>query len=106
MESLFGPEDGGEIAYRLSQRIAFFLESDRGSAQKTYALAKDCYKVRSKLVHGFRVARINDGDFVKYLTESETLLRRSLLKVLGTPSTITNMEGKGREEYLDNLVFD
>lgn len=72
MESLFGPEDGGEIAYRLSQRIAFFLESDRGSAQKTYALAKDCYKVRSKLVHGFRVARINDGDFVKYLTESET----------------------------------
>ena len=105
MESLFGPEDGREITFRLSQRVALFLESDRTMANEMFKTAKDCYGLRSKLVHGFRVATIDDEKLMKFSLISETLLRRSLLTILNAASTIQKFDGETREAYLDGLAF-
>ena len=105
MECLFGPEDGREITFRLAQRVALFLESDRAKAIEVFKMVKDCYGLRSKLVHGFRAANIKDEKFMKFSLNSETLLRRSLLTILDTAITIQNFDGPTREAYLEGLVF-
>lgn len=105
MECLFGPEDGREITFRLAQRVALFLESDRAKAAEMFKMVKDCYGLRSKLVHGFRVANIDDEKFMMFSINSETLLRRSLLTILDTAITIQNFDGATREAYLEGLVF-
>src|SRR5262249_40706002 len=40
LEALFGPEDGGEITHRLSQRIAFFLKTENPATREMFRTAK------------------------------------------------------------------
>ncbi|SPP64735.1 HEPN domain-containing protein [Nitrospira lenta] len=105
MESLFGTSDTGEVTFQLAQRVAFFLESDRSKAKETFKLVKACYDIRSKLVHGFKVTKISDQKFNEFTLNSETLLRRSLLTILNDNSTIENIDGAGRDSYLNGLAF-
>lgn len=106
MECLFGPVDGREITFRLSQRVALFLETDRSEAKETFKLVKKCYGIRSKIVHGFNVAKMKDDEFSEFALNSETLLRRSLLTILDAKTTtIGNFDGDDREGYLDGLAF-
>src|SRR5437870_3377231 len=37
LEALFGPDDGREITYRLSQRVGFFLGANRDEARELFA---------------------------------------------------------------------
>ena len=39
LEALFGPEDGREISFRLSPRIAFLLAENSAQAKGFFALA-------------------------------------------------------------------
>ena len=50
LEALFGPEDGREITYRLSQRVGFFLAANREEARQLFETAKAGYGFRSKVV--------------------------------------------------------
>jgi len=52
LEALFGPEDGREITYRLSQRLGLFLGRDRSEARNLFVMAKRGYAFRSRIVHG------------------------------------------------------
>jgi len=58
LEALFGPEDGREITYRLSQRVAFFLTSDRKQRQALFKAVKDGYVWRSKVAHGMKLGKL------------------------------------------------
>lgn len=49
---MFGAEDGREITYRLSQRIAFFLASNQAEARQLFKEVKKAYSFRSKVAHG------------------------------------------------------
>src|ERR1019366_3120655 len=51
LEALFGVEDG-EIKYRLSQRLAFFIANDRIEAGELFVKAKHGYDARCKMAHG------------------------------------------------------
>src|SRR5262249_11905529 len=80
LESLFGPDQAaGEITYKLSQRIAFFLAEDRSKAREIYTKAKDGYSFRSTIVHG-RWKEKKESQTL--LAEVETLTRESLMRVL------------------------
>jgi hypothetical protein len=105
MESLFGPEDGREIAFRLSQRVALFLEEESTKAQDVFKQVKEGYRWRSKIVHGLRVSKPKEGEVDKLLSELEGLLRRVLVATLSEETTAEMFDGKGREEFLDGLAF-
>jgi Apea-like HEPN len=105
LESLFGPEDGREINYRLSQRMAFFLEDNRQSARKVFSTAKTGYDYRSKVAHGKLSSKKFKPDPEEMLSETETLFRKSLIRILSDPLLIATFNGKSRETYLDDLLF-
>ena len=105
MESLFGPEDGREISFRLSQRVALFLETEATKAQEVFKQVKAGYGWRSKIVHGGRVSNLQDGEVKKLLNEIEDLLRRVIVLILSEDTTAEIFDGKRREEFLDGLAF-
>jgi len=102
LEALFGPEDGREITYRLSQRVGLFLGANRTEARELFTTAKAGYSFRSKIVHG---QWKEDKDGERRMAEAESLLRRALLRILETPAMVAAFSTKGREGFLDNLVF-
>ena len=57
LEALFGPEDGREITFRISQRIAFFIATG-GEARDLFDRARECYRTRSLAVHGGRLSKL------------------------------------------------
>jgi hypothetical protein len=102
LEALFGPEDAREITYRLSQRVALFLEADRAAARVLFGVAKKGYSVRSQVVHG----RWKDHpENTARVADVENLVRRSLVRILSDRSTLAKFTGKTREAFLDDLVF-
>ena len=91
--------------YRLSQRVALFLEKEATKAQEVLKQAKAGYGWRSKIVHGLRVSKLKDRDPDKLLNEIEELLRRVSVAILSEDATAETFDGKGQEEFLDGLAF-
>jgi hypothetical protein len=102
LEALFGPEDAREITYRLSQRVAFFLSEDRNEAKQLFATAKKGYGFRSKIVHG---RWKKDKNSEQLMAETESMVRRSLVRILEDPELTKTFSERGRERFLDHLVF-
>lgn len=106
LEALFGTTV--EIAYRISHRIAFFLSSTRGEAEKLHKQAKISYRWRSQTVHGMKLGRSEQKkeESKEVLYNAETFARKSLLKILNDSKLIGLFSSnKSREEYLNGLVF-
>ena len=102
VEALFGPEDGREITFRLSQRLAFFLSNERSEARSLFALAKKGYAFRSKIVHG---RWKEDPDSETRMAEAEDLVCSSLVRILQDQTLTERFAGRTRESFLDDLVF-
>jgi hypothetical protein len=102
LEALFGPDDGREITYRLSQRLGFFLGRDRSEARDLFATAKRGYAFRSRIVHG-NWKKDPEGDVRMF--EAEQLVRQSLLRILPDGDLMRTFAGRARESFLDDLVF-
>lgn len=105
LEVLFGPEDAREMAYRLSQRIAFFLSSNRKEALDLSKVAKDGYGWRSKVVHGMHLTKLTEEKSEEIAHKVENLVWRALNRLLRDPTLVRKFSGKNRESYLDDLVF-
>ena len=102
LEALFGPEDGREITFRLSQRLALFLGRSTHDARELFATAKRGYGFRSKLVHG---QWKQDPSSLTRMAEVEAMVRNSVVRILQEPKLVTLFSGKEREQYLDELAF-
>jgi hypothetical protein len=104
LETLFGTDI--EIAYRISQRIGFFLSSDRKEAAELFKAAKNSYRWRSKIVHGMKLDKCEQEESAQILYSTENFVRKSLNKILNDDKLVNIFSNnKEREEYLDNLVF-
>ncbi len=106
LEALFGTST--EITHRISHRIAFFLSSSRGEAEKLYKQAKISYRWRSQAVHGMKLGRSGQKreESKEVLYNAETFARKALLKILKDSKSIGSFSSnKSREEYLDGLIF-
>jgi Apea-like HEPN len=86
LESLFGANDGGEISYKLCQRIAFFLADDPGVARELFRKAKTCYNMRSKIIHG---RWKNDPDIDSVMADTESIVRTVFRHILDDPEMLT-----------------
>jgi hypothetical protein len=102
LEALFGPEDAREINYRLCQRMALFLESDKSAAKALFVTAKKGYAFRSKIVHG---RWKEEPESTSRMAEVESLVRRSLTQVVATDDLRSKFSGAAREGFLDDLVW-
>jgi hypothetical protein len=107
LESLFGIEKGtGEIKYRLSQRLAFFIANDRAEARELFAKAKKGYDARCKMAHGNWGPSTQSSEEALALTgNTEEFLRRALTRLLRDDETINQFCGRSRDAYLDALPF-
>lgn len=105
LESLFGPEDPRETTFRLSQRVALFLSKNGVEARELFSQVKASYGWRSKVVHGFRLAKLTSDESQKLISQLELLVRRSIMAVLSNKSLLSTFDSKNREEYLDSLAF-
>jgi hypothetical protein len=85
LEALLGPDDSGEIVYKLSQRVALLISNSAEEARENFRKAKGCYNTRSKIVHG----RWNgDPKMLLQMADTEAISRSILLRVLGRVNTI------------------
>lgn len=106
MEALFGPEDAREITFRISQRIAFFLCSEKSKAHELFQEIKTSYSWRSKVAHGLRLSKLQQDESEVLSYSIEQLVASSVAKILSDSVLINVFEGTKREEYLDSLVFE
>jgi hypothetical protein len=81
LESLFGTGTA-ELTFRMSLRIAAFIESEAESRRARFESASESYKYRSLLVHGER------GRPSKQLLEStDEMVKLSLYKICHSPNS-------------------
>jgi len=102
LEALLVPEEEG-IAYRLSQLVANLLGPDAASRKELFRRIRDCYSLRSKIVHGakFKEKEINAAQQLDWLRE---IARRVLLSVM---ALATEMDlGSDFYALLNDMCFD
>jgi len=102
LEALFGAEDGGEITYKLAQRIAFFLANTSEDARSLFKKAKFCYAMRSKIVHG-RV--IDDPKIDECTADTEAIARTVFRHLLDKPELLKTFVSNQRDSFLEEWVF-
>jgi hypothetical protein len=105
LESLFGPEGGAEIRFRLSQRIGLFLEDEPSAEFELFKRTRKDYDLGSKAVHGLRLSKTGEEELLEALSRAEDTLRRALAKILLDPGLLSRFSGVAREEFLDSLAF-
>lgn len=105
LEALFGPENPNETTYRLSQRIAWFLASSTEERQKMFDLTRRAYHWRSRIVHGGRISKLTPEKSQELTVFTESVLRNSLSKILGSVDLIEKFNGAARDVYLDSLAL-
>ncbi len=106
IEAILGPEDGREITYRLSLRAARFLASTQEERKELFEGVKEGYTWRSKAVHGARLHKLQPNKSGELMVTLESVIRRSLLRILESRELTRVFDSKEREGYLDNLALD
>lgn len=102
LEALFGADDGGEISYKLAQRIAFFLAETPADARDLFSKAKKCYGIRSKIVHG---RWKNEPDIDEGMARTEAILRTAFRHLIDSPELLRTFISKKRDKFLEEWVF-
>ena len=105
LETLFGPEDGREITYRIAQRLAFFISANRDEARKQFQMCRKGYEWRCRVVHGMRLRKLKSEESEGRMHEAESMIRTSMQRILLDKLLIKHFNGKDRERFLDDLVF-
>ena len=109
LESLFGPDLGGELKYRISLRLAKFHQQNKisTSAEELFTHLKKGYDVRSAIVHGnpnpSKIRKISDQN--AFLFRTEYILRQSLFKILNSNELTDTFNSNHRDLYLDEQIL-
>lgn len=103
LEALFGADDSsGEITYKLSQRIAFFIAEKPEDARDIFRKAKKCYSTRSRIAHG---RWGSDPEIDARMAETEAIFRTAVRHLLDSPDLLKTFVSKERNTFLDDWVF-
>ena len=110
LESIYlNSTDRTEITYKLSSRVAVFLEQSLIERKRLKTLIETLYNLRSKLVHGDEIK----SKHLRYLGETlnisqftdlaEEIFRRSILKLLTSHRTLLASHDT---KYFDDLLLE
>lgn len=104
LEALFGTDT--EIAYRISQRISFFISLKREDAPDLYKKVKESYKWRCQVVHGMKLHKLEREKSSLILYNTESFVRIASTKILEDTKLINIfVNNENREDFLDKLIF-
>ncbi|MCF2490756.1 HEPN domain-containing protein [Dyadobacter sp. CY347] len=83
-ECLFSDGDTEAITYKLGQRVAFLLATDKQERLNIRNSVKEGYKVRSSYIHGSELSGQlkNHDKLISISVEIDDLLRKTFLKVI------------------------
>jgi hypothetical protein len=100
LEALFGAEY--KIRKRISRRLGFFLGADKAAAEEIRDRARNSYMLRCAAVHGLSANQLNEREILEAsVVEAEDWLRRSIIKMLSDDAVLAQIDGPGRETFLD-----
>lgn len=112
LESIFSVSNA-ELKHRLSETVAFFLESDIIGKKTVYKKLQNAYDIRSAVVHGDGIQSKFLKNEAKLLLETVTdideIIRRCLRKIFDNHELYKLFTIKDREEinaYLQDLIFN
>lgn len=107
-EALYLPESGGELTYRLSNRVAIMLGKKDAKTEKIREFMTTAYNLRSKIVHGKDVRPIKIEKMTikikDFAQRVEEYLRESLKSFLILSKTYRKQESI--MALLDRSLFD
>lgn len=95
LENLFLKKTSQELSYKLSMRMAYILGKDKKDRINIYRFIKDAYNLRSKIVHGEKLDKLDNQKFL----ELRELTRKSIIYFLENKD---NWNGK----KLDRLILE
>lgn len=102
LELLFGADDTSEIAYKLAQRISFFLADTPEVARELFRKVKMCYKMRSTIIRG----RWKDDPKIDVvMADTEAIFRTVFRRLLENPEMLRTFLSKDRDKFLEEWVF-
>lgn len=107
LETLFS-NDSTELSHKLSERVSRFLRDTKEERVKTYKTIKQCYNIRSKVVHGgsFKEGQIKEMEEV--VIDLDNICREIMVYSLLTEIE-TNIFYKSNEEmekYFLELIME
>lgn len=106
-EALFVAKSEGEIAHQVSEKVAFYLESEPNAIKNIYDTIKDAYTIRSKFFHGdtmprsFRTKEALAGLSVQIDNIARKLMRKVILEDAHKFPTSQS----AIEPFLKNIIF-
>lgn len=105
-ETLF-TTDATELAHKLSERVAFFLGKRGEDRRKVFALAKNAYNVRSKLVHGDTLKQNQIDSLPALSTDCDNALRKILWEIFHSDELkkIFDAHNDAIEDYFATLIL-
>ena len=106
LESLF-TTSRDELSHRVSERIAFFLETNNQDRANLYQKVRDIYGTRSMIAHGITMKKKDIQKMQAIHPELEFLVQRILKKIILDGNLIAKFSAsqKNRDAYLNSLLF-
>jgi hypothetical protein len=106
LEALFSGEDTTELAHRLSERVAVFLESEPGARVGLYRNLKRAYAIRSKCVHGAAPGKVTRDQLLEASRTCDNALRRAFLRIFKEPDLTALFEKRSDlDEFLLRMTL-
>lgn len=105
-ETLF-TTDSTELAYKLAERVAFFLEERGHNRRDVFATIKQAYNVRSKLVHGDTLKRNQIDELPRLSVECDSALRKILWEIFNSDDLKKTFDthSDAIEDYFTSLIL-
>ena len=114
-ECLFA-DDNKELSHKLSERIAYFLESEPEKRKDMFKFIKEVYGLRSAVIHGDIISNTQKKNLTDMSIKCDDILRRVFKKLHDTPEldkfyriTHKNKQKndikKEFQDYFTNLLF-
>ena len=105
LESIYSTSNV-EVAYSLSQRLAWFL-GDAVNRTDYFRKAKKIYAIRSNIVHGTTISANLKMEIDSLLIEAEDMVRKTLIKILLNEELIKIFsETEKLKDYLNKLTLN
>ena len=105
LEALFGPRDPGEVRYRLSQHLAFFLANTPEERRSLFDLAKGDYVKRSYIAHG-EGERVKQTEWETLMIRAEEWMRAAAVRILTSETLLDRFAtSERRDTFFDDLVL-
>ncbi len=92
-----------ELAHQLSERISFFLASNKSERHQIYKDVKEAYSVRSKIVHGSTLSAQKISELSEISFRCDSYIRQLLLLIL-TNSNLNELFKQPNGKFDDALI--